>query len=621
MSNCYNNRNQGEYEVMIGSNIEIYQEIDKWKTHYQLSQEEIEALYLNDGVTAKSLEQQLEELESQLKKLTPSSDVKLLQSVFHLTLFEDNVEERQKLQAKIDEIKQKLSNPETFLVYATSQKKPRLRTYPTSDTEEKVFQANLYLARKFAMIYFYKGNREYEYDDLFQEASEALLSASHYYVPLGEATFKSYATKCIENRLKKIIFPKKKKRKYQTSEEFWQQESDRLERLYLYIKSRYILKNNHFYVNHHSNAWLVAARKWNKEIKEFNRLVLNLGEEKRLQSKVKVGKQESYKEFLEGLIHLVKETNLNGLIDEDDRKTVSSLQNFRQIKPKDQEVYTIVEYVYIAKKKIEDIRLYLKVEQELYNQEITPTIELIEKQMNEQIKTLNSTIRYYQKAPAIERMNTNIVDRTWYSYEYFEEYKVNIFNPDDREREIQEITTSLIENEELMEEELLNRVQQELKKRKQKVSQIVTEKNKKIVEENKNKLSSWQAIQKKGKYYRKYTRQDIEKIEALIHKQENDLEEWVSSPLQEQKTPSLSLEDEVIQKLFLEDYYQCLEELPIQEKEILKRWFNCLGKHEMNAKEIAQELNISPRIVYQRKDQALNRLAKTKKLIAYQENN
>lgn len=41
----------------------------------------------------------------------------------------------------------------------------------------------------------------------------------------------------------------------------------------------------------------------------------------------------------------------------------------------------------------------------------------------------------------------------------------------------------------------------------------------------------------------------------------------------------------------------------------------------MNAKEIAQELNISPRIVYQRKDQALNRLAKTKKLIAYQENN
>ena len=39
----------------------------------------------------------------------------------------------------------------------------------------------------------------------------------------------------------------------------------------------------------------------------------------------------------------------------------------------------------------------------------------------------------------------------------------------------------------------------------------------------------------------------------------------------------------------------------------------------MNAKEIAEELNISPRIVYQKKEQALKRLAKVKRLIAYQE--
>ena len=41
----------------------------------------------------------------------------------------------------------------------------------------------------------------------------------------------------------------------------------------------------------------------------------------------------------------------------------------------------------------------------------------------------------------------------------------------------------------------------------------------------------------------------------------------------------------------------CFKTKEDAEKEILKRWYNFLGKHEMNAKEIAEELNISPRIV------------------------
>lgn len=614
--------NQGECCMMLRGNIEIYQEIDKWQAKYKLTPEEIDALYLKDGVTTKSLERQLQELENNLKALTPSREERLLQAMFGVEPHKDEEEEKQKLREEIQHLKQKLSDPENLLVYATSRKKPRLRTYPTSNTEEKVFQANLYLARKLAMIYYYKSDKNYEYDDLFQEASEALLQAVHYYVPLGEATFKTYATKCIENRLKRVVFPKKKKRKRLTRKEYYQQELDNLERLYLYIEARYIQKDNLFLVNHYPDAWRKAIRKWNSGIKMFNREVQNLGEENRVQPKVKIRKENSYEKFLEELICLVKATNLEELIDEEDRKMVNSLQNFKKINSKDKTVFTMLEYIRIARKKLEDIQLYLEVEASLRNQGQTPTLELMEKAMNEHVKELNSMIRFYQNAPSSAKIEANILDRTWYSIEYYDLYKVDIFNPEDRAKEFEDIRTLIVatHKEPLDEESMIREVQQELMERKQKVSQVVASENKKIYAENKKRLQSHQALQRKGKYYRKYTLKDIQEIENNIMIQENSHEEWITEVEQKESTTTLSVEDEAIQNVFLEDYYKSLEELPEQEKEVLKRWYNFLGKHEMNAKEIAEELNISPRIVYQKKEQALKRLAKVKRLIAYQEN-
>ena len=54
-----------------------------------------------------------------------------------------------------------------------------------------------------------------EYDDIYQVAAMALWSAAYYYVPSIQATFKTYATKCIQNQLNKTfsLGSAKKKRK------------------------------------------------------------------------------------------------------------------------------------------------------------------------------------------------------------------------------------------------------------------------------------------------------------------------------------------------------------------------------------------------------------------------
>ena len=83
--------------MMLRGNIEIYQEIDKWQAKYKLTPEEIDALYLKDGVTTKSLERQLQELENNLKALTPSREERLLQAMFGVEPYKDEEEEKQKL--------------------------------------------------------------------------------------------------------------------------------------------------------------------------------------------------------------------------------------------------------------------------------------------------------------------------------------------------------------------------------------------------------------------------------------------------------------------------------------------------------------------------------------------
>lgn len=80
-----------------------------------------------------------------------------------------------------------------------------------------------------------------------------------------------------------------------------------------------------------------------------------------------------------------------------------------------------------------------------------------------------------------------------------------------------------------------------------------------------------------------------------------------------------STEEEALGNVFMQDYYQALENLSELEKEVLKRYFDENGIHSIGAKEIAAELGITERKVYQIKIKALKRLSKNTKLQSYNE--
>ena len=84
---------------------------------------------------------------------------------------------------------------------------------------------------------------------------------------------------------------------------------------------------------------------------------------------------------------------------------------------------------------------------------------------------------------------------------------------------------------------------------------------------------------------------------------------------------ALSVEDEALQSVFLNDYYNALLELPEIQECVLKLYFDENGERGKRASEIANELGISESRVYKEKDKALKKLRTNPKMISYYEVN
>ena len=250
---------------------------------FSLTKEEIDQMYLDEGITDKSLKQQLADIEKELDDLATryglSAESRLL-SLFmdsdrrkfivinEMNVYEQRLENieyqledsfldddtflslcakyqeyenylhelqqeyltyqeqeeverfdkerykvlKKKLLDKRDQLQEKLDHPEEKILSASIGKRRKSRDYPSDELRNKVFHGTIKLARFYARRYQEKAKGKFTYDDLFQMASEALLSACHYYVPNGNANFFTYASCCIRNRFHRELFPKKRKR-------------------------------------------------------------------------------------------------------------------------------------------------------------------------------------------------------------------------------------------------------------------------------------------------------------------------------------------------------------------------------------------------------------------------
>ncbi|MDE5587480.1 MAG: hypothetical protein K2I72_03805, partial [Bacilli bacterium] len=326
---------------------EIYQELD---SYVELSQEDIDALYIGEGITEKSYSRQLRELEEELKKEKGedlSAEDRLLRAVFgDSSEKEDNSEKIQELEEKVASLKKKVSSFDEQLLSATTKRSRSSRKYPSTELRDYVFSGTIGLARYYAKVYYYKVKQQYrfDYDDLFQIACEGLLSACHYYVPTGQASFRTYAGKCIENCLKRVIRLSKKKRKKTVTLE---NELDRMHILKSFLEKEVFRGYGRiFELESFEEAPTVTLYRLNKVILDYNQEVLNLGEPEKIWGKVCRKKDreralEKLEEVFDMFQKFFKEGEMQTLISDQDRELAYLVSMKKNYKPKDASAFIL----------------------------------------------------------------------------------------------------------------------------------------------------------------------------------------------------------------------------------------------------------------------------------------
>ena len=619
---------------------EIYQEIDVLIRDFSLSKEEIDQMYLEEGIIDKSLQQQLLDIKKELDNLANrygmSAESKLLDLVsfdyrkvtvinemnvyeqkleniesqledfsldddYFLSLYakwqeyknylqelqqeyliyqeQDEIdrvdqERYQKLKNKLldkrDKIEKRLAHPEEKVFSVGIGKRIKEREYPSEELRNRVFSGTIRLAQFYARKYQSQAKGKFTYDDLFQIASEALLSACYYYVPNGNANFFTYASCCIRNRLHKELFPKRRKK----TKNFFEQEQYNMSYVEMFLKIQ--LRRSWFHDYGYTDVGFL--REFKNIIAKHNKDMLNVNEASKI---FRVGsryKDDSvqYEILVDRISNMLSNGKLQLLLSDDDRRLISELSSYRKVPSSALESWIVLEYLKIYKMRLENIETYLSISQELEKSDIS--LELF---YDEMLKKINQKIH---------------------------EFNSNVY----RLRKVNDVY--LTEEQEKI---LDDTVKEELTSRKRHVLEMVKEKNEPIYAFNKEKLEDKKYLGKS--YRRKYRMQDILEIERDISLLYSDDESIFDCSAKRRKKGHLSVEEQAEVDLFLEDYQHALDELNPIQKDILNLWFDENGIHSMGAKEISSVLGISSKKVYREKEKAIKILQKSSVLQNYRD--
>ena len=579
---------------------EIYREI---LNETPLTQDEIDSLYNEENISP-SLKQKLNELKS----IKTEKHNEYITKKFLIALTEEAPSILQTIGDEITQLESKITNLEYLykdkisqMLYATTGKKPFVKKYPSNNLRNKVFLGTVSLVNLYAKYYYFKYEYKFEFDELFQIAALSLLSATKYYVPNGKATFRTYASRCIETSLNKFVKKKKYQKRYVT------EEKQQLNFINLFLDSLY---NNEIEFSNYPNISSLNAT-----IKQFNQEMLNLGYSNKLLKKIKFD-DSSLDNMIKEFNQFLNASGLAILIDNTDREMVSLISKDKKIPKYMLKHWTLKQYIDLYLQRLDDINLYLKVEQRLRKDSIIPQNEDILKEMNQEVYNYNKIVYYY--------INNNediptFLDVTNFYYEYLDYYNVDFLdgNGESRQYEIKEIRNEIKSHyKNLTKDEIEDLVKEELKKRATFISNKVREINDSIIEYNRS-IELNKNIYFNKKYKRKYTISDIAKICENICKLTSENKLFLNSQKTYSFIPDLSLEEQAENNFFLKDYYSSLKDLPEDLKNIMLLWFDNEGKHNYSAKEISNFLNINEKQVYNKKDKALKLLSKNQTLRHY----
>lgn len=172
-----------------------------------MTQEELTSLYAKEFIYKTDLDSLIKEAKTELARLNKAESRERLNG--NNALLSEYRERKENL-------RKELSNLCHRKCYRFVRSMSMIvRNYPSQELINTVVEAHLYLAYSYASFYSKRSDcdrSKHSFDDLYQCASETLIYAARQYVPGGNATFVTYARRCIENRLNREIYGEKKKK-------------------------------------------------------------------------------------------------------------------------------------------------------------------------------------------------------------------------------------------------------------------------------------------------------------------------------------------------------------------------------------------------------------------------
>ncbi len=328
--------------------------------------------------------------------------------------------EIKKLEEEINNIREQLKNPIKF--------KREYRVYPSKELEHKVFNAYLYLVRMIASEF--SKSSDLSYDDAFQIGSLGLLSACHYYVPGGPATFKTYASDCIINSLKKSLKKNPtKKKKYTLFDEI-----ERIEYFEKYLESFIYFDKKRKTFDVRDDYYRVIRNRFGLYTKSHNHKMYLTGNNHLIFRKT-TGKDYDLSEFLK---EILSGSSMKYFITDEDREAFKVYLDYKHIPNDKKKFFMFYELIGKYLRQLKMCKEYIQIYDELQtkNDGEIPDDDKIFKIMNDRIREKKKQRPFYK-------------DLTSFYHEYYDSYNVDMLLKDEnseypkgpmsRHQEIEEI--------------------------------------------------------------------------------------------------------------------------------------------------------------------------------------
>lgn len=636
----------------------------------RLTQEEIEELYSKGGISSDNIDDLIDEITSKISeihdRIINGEDTEELNS------------QRDLLERKLLKLKRnkcyKIINGKDFIV----------RKYPDKELLNKIVMSHLYLAVKYAGKYCRleeSDPRHHSFDDLYQIAAETLYSAAKHYVPGGTATFKTYACRCIDNKLKNEIYGGKKKKHIR--KDFFDFE---FERMYLarkmlceLIKADYFPRNKQIHFKGELTAEELLLKsifsersgvegvvqkslmdlkvakikfpsmstyKINGYIREYNKIAFNCFAE----TLPTLDKENAVDDFIALYNSLLKTSLIDKLIDEDDVEFIKAAMTKHKGLSKNPVFLFGIYRIDMYLQKLALLKEMIDFEKQFKEEhnDFAPTKEEEYAYLLSRVKDVKKYRKahpswyvngVFQKRPTYAHINpADSMNLENFAIEYHKQFGIWIFcDREDERAELEQEFDGWIDDlylydleEDEMDEEQLEFFHKYHNGDDYNVDLYVAERIKERTDEvcaiiasrNEDELKKNRQIIEdmnfNNFFANKISKGDFESV-CKSYATLLSLDEWMEENGDRVKSPRLTPEERAIEDEFIETYEKSLTELDDMERQVLELALTKDGYKLHTAKEIAEILGITERKVNNTKAKALKKLRKNESLRWYLE--